>query len=285
MFQREKRPQFLRPFHFSGCNPHFVQFQHSPGLQAFYLEAKTIALKQLIILTALVVLFACQKKTHREEPVSSSLVLNLAQSALTVGQVDSADVVFRKVGSSETSKAKFVKQGTTLAASLTTLAPGTWNADVEVYTRAVAGQSNQYKLIKAILVTAEKTNVEVQGPGATPGNGWLKRHVKASAGNEVVVIVPDEVYDAYFEFRAKAGGRYALGIQREAINVNFVVAQKTWACANACFNAQGVLVNTDYFMPFTQTILSEPWTRNLVSIAVVNEQLQTVLQYDRTWTQ
>ncbi|MBB1284558.1 hypothetical protein HRH25_09255 [Flavisolibacter sp. BT320] len=243
-------------------------------------------MKPIITLAVLCLLFACSKKQHREEEISSaSLVLNLSQSVLSIGQVDSADVVFRKPGSSETSKAKFARQGTNLAASLQLLTPGTWNADVEVYTRAVNGQSNQYKTVQSILVTEARARVEIPGPRATPGNGWLKRHVKASTGNEVVVIVPDEVYDSYFEFRAKPGRRYVLGIQREAINVNYVVEQKTWACASACFNAQGLIIDTEHFMPFTQAILASPWTRNEISIGVLNEQQESVLIYDRTWVQ
>ncbi|RYZ48470.1 MAG: hypothetical protein EOO14_22060, partial [Chitinophagaceae bacterium] len=208
-------------------------------------------MKPIIPFVVLFFLAACSKTPHREqEDLSTSLVLNMAQSVLSLSQVDSADVVFRKVGSSETSKAKFVKKAGSLAVPLSPLAPGTWNADVELYTRAVNGTSNQYKLVKGILVTEEKTGVVLPGPGAVSGNGWLKRHVKASAGNEVVVIVPDEVYDSYFEFRAKTTGLYAMGIQREAINVNHLVKQETWACTNACFNGNGQLINNDHFMPF-----------------------------------
>ncbi|NTS40706.1 hypothetical protein HRG84_07280 [Flavisolibacter sp. BT320] len=243
-------------------------------------------MKPIILFAVLLFLVACRKTPQPVEvDLSTSLVLNMAQSALSLGQVDSADVAFRKVGSSETSKAKFVKKAASLVASLGSLAPGTWNADVELYTRAVNGQSNQYKLIKGILVTEEKTGVVIPGPGVTSGNGWLKRHVKASAGNEVVVIIPDEVYDSYFEFRTKKPGRYAMGIQREAINVNHLVSQETWACTDACFNGREQLINNDYFMPFAQAILSSPWTRNEISIAVLNGQQETILEYDRTWVQ
>jgi len=243
-------------------------------------------LKRIILYAVLVIICSCSKKNHQEEEVTpTGLVLNLRQSALKVQDIDSADVVFRKLGSSETIKEKFVKQADELRASLKRLSPGTWNADVEVYTKAVNLSSNQYKRIQPIQVADEKTMVDIAGPGTTPGNGWLKRHVKESAGNEVVVIVPDDVYDSYFEIRARKSGKYAFGIQREAIKTNFLVAQKTWACTGACLDAQGQLTNIDYFMPFTQTIFSSPWTRNEISIAVINEQMEMILDYDRTWLQ
>lgn len=242
-------------------------------------------MKPILTFTLLVFLFACSKKPNPEVSTPASLVLHLAQSALTIQQVDSADVMFRRVNSSETRQAKFAKGLTNMAASLQSLTPGTWNADVEVYTKSVAGQSNQYKFIKPVLVTENMTDVEIPGPGTTSGNGWLKRHVKWSTGNEVAVIVPEEVYDSYFEFRTKAQHKFALGIQREAINVNYMVDSKTWACANTCFNAQGQIINIDHFMPFTQTILSEPWTESLISISVVNDRQETILEYDRTWRQ
>jgi hypothetical protein len=241
--------------------------------------------KYIITFAVLVVLFSCRKKDRQEEPETSRLVLNLQQSALGIQHVDSADVVFRKVGTSETVKEKFVKNGGTLTASLKSLTPGTWNADVEVYTRAVNGLSNQYKIIKPVQVTGEPTAVEIPGPGTTSGNGWLKRNVKASAGNEVVVIVPDDVYDSYFEFRTKTAGRYVFGIQREAIKTNYLVTQKSWTCTETCLDGQRQIIDSNHFMPFTQTILSSAWTSNRISIGVINDRMEMILDYDRTWEQ
>jgi hypothetical protein len=241
-------------------------------------------LNRIILYTFLVVIFSCSKKDHQQEPAApTGLVLNLRQSALKIQNVDSADVVFRKAGTNETIKKKFVKHAGVLIASLKTLSPGTWNADVEVYTRAINLQSNQYKIIKPILVTGEKTEAQITGPGTTSGDGWLKRNVKASAGNEVVLILPDDVYDSFFEFRAKNSGKYVFGIQREAINTNFVVAQETWACTDVCLDGQRQITDIDHFVPFTQTILSSSWTKNAISIGVMNEQMAMILEYDRTW--
>lgn len=241
-------------------------------------------MKKIVLYTVLIIIVSCSKKDH-EDTSSTGLVLNLRQSALKVHDVDSADVVFRKVGSNETIKEKFVKHADELRTSLKSLSSGTWNADIEVYTKAVNLESNQYKRIQSILIADEKTRVEITGPGVTSGNGWIKRHVKASTGNEVVVIVPDEVYDSYFEFRAKKSGKYAFGIQREAIKNNFLVKQKIWTCTDACLTPQGQLLDVNHFMQFVQTILSSPWTRNEISISVVNEQLEMILEYDRTWLQ
>lgn len=229
---------------------------------------------------ALIGAMACRKSGKDK---TANLVINLQQSAITINQVDSADVVFRKIGTNTQVRERFVKSMQNLEAPLQSLAPGTWSADIEVYTKAVNQQSNQYVIIKPIQVTEQVADTQVPGPGATSGNGWLKRHVKASPGNQVVLIIPDDVYDSYFEVRSKEPGLHAFGIQREAINVNYVVDLKTWACTNTCLNAEGRIADINHFMPFTQTILAEPWTRNDISISVFNNKSEELLNYKRTW--
>lgn len=236
-----------------------------------------IGLIGLVVITSLI---ACSKPV---EDKTSKLVIDLQQSAITIDQIDSADVVFRKTGTNTQVKQRFVRTVQGLIAPLRSLTPGSWNADIEVYTKAVNQQSNQYVFIKPILITEQVTDTQIPGPGSTSGNGWVKRHVKASAGNQVVLIVPEEVYDSYFEFRSKAQGPLIFGIQREAINVNYVVDQKTWVCTNACLNAEGRIADINHFMPFTQTILSEPWAKNEISISVLNNKNEELLEYHRIW--
>ncbi len=237
----------------------------------------------IIGLAVITGLISCKKPVDLK---TSKLVIDLQQSAIAINQVDSADVVFRKTGTDTKVRQRLVKTAQNkLITALHSLTPGTWNADIEVYTKAVNRQSNQYVIIKPILITEEITGIQIAGPGATSGGGWIKRHVKASADNEVVVIVPEEVYDSYFELRSKTQRKLILGIQREAININYVVDLKTWACTNACFNMEGRIIDINYFMPFTQTIFSNPWTSNDISIAVISDKNEELLTYDRTWNQ
>jgi hypothetical protein len=233
----------------------------------------------LIVITGMI---SCSKPV---EPKTSRLVVNLQQSAIAIDNIDSADVVFRKVGTNIKVKQHFVKTAQNLVASLQSLTPGTWNADIEVYTKAINRQSNQYVIIKPVLIMEEANDLQITGPGTTSGNGWVKRHVKASVGNEVVVIIPDEVYDSYFEFRSKLQEPLVLGIQREAIKTNYLVAMKTWVCTNACLNAEGRIADLNHFMPFTQTILSTAWNRNEINISVFNNKNEELLTYDHTWNQ
>ncbi|MBO9566370.1 MAG: hypothetical protein J7621_26585 [Niastella sp.] len=227
-------------------------------------------------------LIACKKPVDFKV---SKLVVDLQQSAVSINTIDSADVVFRKVGTDTKVRQRLSKTAQGLIASLHSLTPGTWNADIEVYTKSVNRQSNQYVIIKPILITGEIADIKIAGPGATSGNGWIKRHVKASADNEVVVIVPEEVYDSYFEIRSRSQKRLILGIAREAINVNYVVDHKTWTCTNACFDAEGRITDINHFMSFTNNILSSPWTENEISIAVLSEKNEELVNYDRTWNQ
>jgi hypothetical protein len=227
-------------------------------------------------------LVACKKPVDFKV---SKLMVDLQQSALSISLIDSADVVFRKVGTDTKVRQRLSKTAQGLIASLHSLTPGTWNADIEVYTKSVNRQSNQYVTIKPILITEEITDVKVGGPSATSGNGWIKRHVRASANNEVVLIVPEEVYDSYFEIRSTMQQPLILGIAREAININYVVDHKTWTCTNTCFNTEGRITDINHFMSFTNNILSSPWTENEISIGVFSTKNEEIVTYDRTWNQ
>jgi hypothetical protein len=231
----------------------------------------------LILITSMI---SCSKSAGNK---TAQLVVDLHQSAITIDNIDSADVVFRQTGTNIIVKQRFVKTAQNLTVSLQSLTQGSWNTDIEVYTKATNQQSNQYVFIKPIDITGEAIDVQVAGPGANSGNGWAKRHVKASAGNEVVVIVPDDVYDSYFEFRSKVKEPLIFGIQREAINTNYLVDQKTWTCTNACLNAEGRIADINQFMPFTQSIRSATWTKAGINIGVFNERSEELLTYDRTW--
>lgn len=235
---------------------------------------------RIIGLLGLLAMVSCSKSGD-DVPQKGSLVINLQQSVISINDIDSAGVVFRKTGTNIKERRAFSKKAQQLAATLQGLTPGTWNADIEIYTKASNRLSNQYVIIKPILIEEKIEDVQVAGPGT----GWIKRNVKASAGNEVVVIVPDDVYDSYFEIRSRKNQRLYVGIQREAINVNHEVADKTWVCNNDCFNAEGRIVDIDHFMPFTQTIMNTPWTKNEISIGVLDENSQELVLYDRSWNQ
>lgn len=223
---------------------------------------------------------ACTKPV---EDRTAKLIIDLQRSAISINHIDSADVVFRKTGTNTQVRQRFVKTMQNLMAPLRSLTPGTWNADIEIYTKTVNQQSNQYVFIKPILIKEQANDTQIPGPGSTSGNGWLKRHVKASAGNQVVVIIPDDVYDSYFEFRSNMQGPLLFGVQREAINVNHVVKQQDWACFSNCLNAEGRIADINEFMTFTETIFSAPWTRNEINISVFNNKSEELLKFKRTW--
>lgn len=223
---------------------------------------------------------ACSKPI---EDKTAKLVIDLHQSAISINHIDSADVVFRKTGTNTQVRQRFVKTMQNLMVPMRSLTPGTWNADIEVYTKTVNQQSNQYVFIKPILITEQATDTQIPGPGPTSGNGWVKRYVKASAGNQVVAIIPEDVYDSYFEVRTKEQGPLVFGVQREAINVNHVVELKSWACTNTCLNAEGRITDINHFMPFTETIFSAPWTRNEINISVFNNKSEELLKFEHTW--
>jgi hypothetical protein len=238
----------------------------------------------LMALVMIITLPSCSKPVDDQQP-TAALVVDLQQSAITINDIDSADVVFRKTGTNEIIRQPFEKKAGQLVAALQSLTTGTWNADIELYTKAVNRQSNQFVIIKSILIAEQAADIQIAGPGPTSGNGWLKRNVKASAGNEVVVIVPDEVYDSYFEFRTNTQQSLVFGIQREAININYLLKMKTWACNNTCFDAKGRIADINHFMLFTQVIQSSPWTKSEISISVLNNQNEELLEYQRTWNQ
>lgn len=228
---------------------------------------------------------ACSKSDNPTPPPAArqGFIIDLQSSAVAIGNIDSADVVFRLSGSNTRVQERFVKKDNKLVASTKTLTGGTWHADIELYTKSVNQLSHQYTIIKPIEIAATPQEIILAGPGATNANGWVKSNVKASAGNEVIIIVPDNIYDPRFEFRAKTPNKLAFGMQREAINVNYLVAEKSWACANNCTFTEGRLTNNTHFLSFTESIKTSPWTSTAISLAVFNEKSEILLEYDRTW--
>ncbi|WP_276485664.1 hypothetical protein [Paraflavitalea pollutisoli] len=238
------------------------------------------------IAAAVSVFAACSKSDGPTQPPVADpkgFTIDLQSSAVSMPNIDSADVIFRLVGSSTRVQERLVKKDNKLIASTKTLTPGTWNADVEIYTKTVNQLSQQYVLIKAILIADQPQDISIAGPSATNGNGWIKRNVKSSANGQVVILVPEDVYDSWFEFRSKTAAKLLLGVQREAINVNYVVDEKSWSCASNCPMTEGRLNNNAHFMSFTANIMTSPWTRNSISMAVINEKQEVLLEYDRDW--
>lgn len=176
---------------------------------------------------------------------------------------------------------RFTKSSQGLETDISDMASGDWTANVDVFTKTVNHESIQFVYIGSVTLTDTPDQIEWNGPGS--GNGWMKRHVKTTDGNGVVVIIPDDVYDPYIEFRFNDPQVKGFGAQRSAINVNYLIANKSWTCGSACLNGQKKVINNIEFMPFINTIHVQPWTRNEISISIFNQSIDEMLEWDFTW--
>jgi hypothetical protein len=237
----------------------------------------------LIFPVLMIALFACVKDPPGTPP--TKLRINLQGTALSGDDVDSADLVLRGQGG----VVKTIKLSLLTTASMEfwwrNLPAGMYTADIEVYTKAGNSKSLQYVLIKPVILSGMDTTIVWTGPAAQSGTGWAKRHVQATANNDIVVIIPDDVYDPYFEIRVKRPYWNNFQIERLALAGSAVVAFKTWKCQSQCFTNGYRITNKDFFLPFTQTIQGSNWTENNISISVGSHPDQQYVDFEKTWHQ
>jgi hypothetical protein len=122
------------------------------------------------------------------------------------------------------------------------------------------------------------------GPDNPGPDGWSARWVHATADNDIVVIIPLDVNDPYFEVRTKGLNWDFFGVERLALDGQVVAAHKTWVCNNDCPGNDRLIFNKMHFLPFTEEIQQKAWTKNEIMITVGNVQQQVYHEFSNVWT-
>ena len=218
------------------------------------------------------------------DPVEKKLVINLQNSVVNTADIDSANVVLKKQGSLNPVFQRLIKGTTTLETTIDGLPAGEWTAELDLYTKKQTdGKSYEHIATKTFTITAGTGIITINGPSLQSTDGWKKRLVLSTTDNDIVVIIPVDVTDPYFEIRTKGFQWNFFSVERTALSGTAVVANKKWICNNDCPGNDRLIYNSDEFVSFTEIIKTSPWTRNEIVISVGNIQNQQYNDFVHQW--
>lgn len=239
-------------------------------------------------LLLLAVSFAsCKKDDNTPPPADKKLVIKLDNHLIGVDKIDSANVVLRKSGTTTPFFFRFQKGTTSLEALIDGLQPGTWTADLDLYTKEMpSGKHYQFVSTRPITINNSSANIEIDGPGDLDpvGDGWSARKVTSVGGNDIVVITPLDVNDPYFEVRVKRTQWNFVSVERLALFGSAVVAHKQWQCDGNCPGVDKLVFDKTLFLPFTQEIQNVNWSKNEIVVTVGNLGMGQYYEFEHTWT-
>lgn len=237
----------------------------------------------LLLLVAVSIL-SCRKDNDKPEPAAKKLVVKLDNHIILASDIDSANVVLRRSGTNTPYFLRFEKKEDRLEATIDGLPAGEYASDIELYTNQMPS-SKYYQFIstRQIDITAGNGNVTIDGPDELGVDGWDVRKVIPTTSREIVVLIPLNVNDPYFEVRRKGTNWNFVGVERIATQGAAVVAHKNWQCENNCAAIGEVIYDRVIFEPFTETIRNTNWTKNTILITVANTQTQEFYEFEHQW--
>jgi hypothetical protein len=217
-------------------------------------------------------------------PAEKKLVINLQNATVKSAEIDSASVVFRKQGSFNPVYQRLDKKTNTLETTFDGLPVGEWTAELDLYTKKQADdKSYEHVATKPFTITSSTGVVTINGPSLQGADGWKERLVLSTSDSDIVVIIPVDVTDPYFEIRTKGFQWNSFSVKRIAVSGTAVVTNKKWICNNDCPGDDRLIYNSDAFVPFTEIIKNTPWTRNEIVISVGNIQNQYYNDFVHEW--
>jgi len=218
------------------------------------------------------------------DPVEKKLVINLQNSLVNALDIDSANVVFKKQGSLNPIFQRLIKGTSTLETTIDGLPAGEWTAELDLYTKKQTdGKSYEHIAAKTFTIASGTATVTINGPTMQSADGWKKRLVLSTSDNDIIVIIPVDVTDPYFEIRTKGLQWNFFSVERTAFSGTAVVANKKWVCNSDCPGNDRLIYNSNEFVPFTEIIKTSSWTRNEIVISVGNIQNQQYNDFVHQW--
>ncbi|WEK35796.1 MAG: hypothetical protein P0Y53_25195 [Candidatus Pseudobacter hemicellulosilyticus] len=248
----------------------------------------------IIALTTVLFLSACKKdKDQPPKPPADTFRLQFNGQTIPFSQVDSAVVLFHKEGSNNPVFQRLIKGANHWQTSIDGLSAGKYRAELYVYAQLADGNattSGRYQLDKKFTIPyREDSLVVVAGPGAGPQDPWEKFIVLADPDHSVLLTVPLNPKNPYFEFLLQDTRWDQFQLERIAAKYgnggNEFIAIHAWECPGSCYGADRIISNSTAFLPFVETLGSKAWDNAEVSGWVANsgtgEKVEFFYQYDR----
>lgn len=238
----------------------------------------------MLLLLAVCILSCKKDNDNNPAPTDKKLVVSLQNHLIAVSDIDSANVVLRKGGTSTPYFLRLQKGTDKLETLVDGLPAGQYTADLDIYTKQMqSGKYYQFVSTRPVTLTNGQSNVTIQGPSDLGPDGWSARKVSFTSTQDIIVLIPLDVNDSYFEVRTKGTAYNFVGVERLATFGAAVVAHQDWHCTGNCPRIGGILFNKTFFQPFTNIIQNENWTRNEIIITVGNTQNQTYNEFGHVW--
>lgn len=230
-------------------------------------------------------IISCKKNTDTTTPKDQKLVVDLSEHLIGVADIDSANVVLRKGGTSTPYFLRFQKGSGKLEASIDGLPAGNYTVDFDLYTKEMTGgKKYQFVSVKQLNIQSRSGTLTVSGPDDLDADGWTSRKVVTTANNDIVVLIPLDVNDPYFEIRTKGIDWDFFSVERLALQGQAVIAHETWNCQNNnCPGNNRIIFNKTHFFDFTETVKNSTWTRSEIIITVGNIHQQLYNEFGHDW--
>lgn len=239
-----------------------------------------------MLLVLAVSILSCKKDAESPAATDKKLVVNLKNHLISVSDIDSANVVLRKSGSNNPYFFRLQKGTDKLEALIDGLPAGQYTVDVDMYTNEMpSGKYYQFVQTKAVTMSSSPEPITIEGPDDLGGDGWSARKVAATSSRDIVVLIPLDVNDPYFEIRSNEAVYNFIGVERIALQGAAVVAHKNWQCntGNCMTNGGRLLFDKTTFLPFTNIIKNAQWTKNEIIITVGNTATQQYNEFGHVW--
>jgi len=233
---------------------------------------------------------SCKKENNPggDHPsVEKDIVISFQQQGISMSQVDSAMIVFKKQGSQQFVLKRFDKQTNFMNVVTEDLSAGNYTMDIYIYTKKAADNSSRM-YSRSIGVTLPLSSNHVMTAPTGEINGvWDPHIVLASANNEAVIVLAADNADPYFDVRVKDSKWDYFYIDRIAFNrnggMNEQIAAGSWECSSNCYTNDKVIVNTTAFVPFNNEVKTKQWNNGEIYIILYDSETDEELSFFYTY--
>lgn len=251
-----------------------TNFLHSVGTKNSKLYTSKVL--WLAMITGMGLFFQSCLKENLQYPTEPKLTIVFTPETLAFNKIDSGAVIFKKQGSLVPIFKRLQKSGGKFEVDMEDLSFGNWTSEIYVYTsKDAAGMSNQY-LAKLSFVKEQITGIVIPAPTAAGSAVWKKSEVLSTPDNGVIVIVPLDITDPYFEIQVRDLKWDSVFVEKGGFkrngNMNEQVGLKTWTCTSNCFGTDRIISNFQAFAVFAEQMKTTSWNNADVTIILTDQQ-------------
>lgn len=229
-------------------------------------------LSAVFLLMASMYITACQKEVESEipdpTPVPSPKAVHVAFATGSIG-LDKADSVLIKLTNADKTKTingKAVKKTADYLIALDTLPAGSWQMDLEVYSKPTNG-GFKYTLNKAVTLPLAEELI-INGPTALLADQWKTLLFIKETGFSITV--PLDPTNPAFEVRSFQGPWDYVNVERHLDNGTTEVAAEGFQSGAEGFPADNIIRDNTTFIDFSNKAKTLTWTSGEIYVILVN---------------